>query len=85
MGLILVVSFWNLVFDYISKAFDKTIVPDPLLAIFGSVVDNPLINKHEGRAISLCTLLAKRLILLQWKSAIGPPFQQWLRSYSKKT
>lgn len=72
-------SFWSLIFDYISKAFHKTITPDPLLAIFGSVVYDPNITSYEGQAISLCTLLARRLILQQWKSDAGPLFQQWLR------
>ena len=71
--------FWSLIFDYISKAFHKCISPDPLLAIFGSVVFNPNLTSYEGQAISLCTLLARRLILQQWKSEASPLFQQWLR------
>lgn len=71
--------FWTLIFDYISKAFHKTIVPDPLLAIFGCVEYNVNISGYIGQAISLCTLLAKRLILQHWKSEASPQFQQWLR------
>lgn len=71
--------FWSLIFDYISKAFHKTIAPDPLLAIFGCVEYNPNISGYVGQAISLCTLLAKRLIQQHWKSEACPLFQQWLR------
>ena len=72
-------SYWSLIFDYLSKALKKTIDPDPLLAMFGHVTFNPSIKSSEGRAISLCTLLAKRLILQQWKSESSPSFKQWLR------
>ena len=47
-------SFWPLIFDYISKSYNITIVPDPLLAIFGLSV-NPAIDNHTAQAISFCT------------------------------
>lgn len=72
-------SFWSRIFDYISKAYSKTITPDLFLAIFGISVYS-LIDKHIAQAISLCTLLAKRLILQQWKSELSPIFHQWLRA-----
>ena len=43
-------SFWPLIFDYISKSYNITIVPDPLLAIFGLSV-NPAIDNHTAQAI----------------------------------
>ena len=43
------------------------------------MVYDPNITSYEGQAISLCTLLARRLILQQWKSEAGPLFTQWLR------
>ncbi|KAF3836778.1 hypothetical protein F7725_004242 [Dissostichus mawsoni] len=38
----------TLIFDYISKALDKSIAPDPLLAIFGSVVVNCSLLNMRG-------------------------------------
>ena len=76
-------SYWSLIFDYLSKAFDKNIEPDPILALFGSVTTSSILNSFERQAISLCTLLAKRLILQQWKSETSPVFQQWLRDLGK--
>ena len=40
---------------------------------------DPNLTSYEGQAISLCTLLARRFILQQWKSDAGPLFHQWLR------
>ena len=71
-------AFWSLIFDYISKAYEKPIGPDQFLALFGLSVTSTLDN-HVVQAISLCTLLAKRLILQQWKSEVIPTFHQWLR------
>lgn len=52
----------------------------PLLALFGKAeLLTPSIRKFEGQAILLCTLLAKRLILQNWKSDSVPQFQLWLR------
>ena len=45
--------FRSLIFDNISKAFHKTIKPDPLLTIFGLVVFNTNITDYEGQAMSL--------------------------------
>ena len=67
--------YWALIFDYLSRAFDRVLAPDPLIALFGTVDG----NSHEGKAVSLCTLLAKRLILQFWKLETVPAFEMWLR------
>lgn len=54
-------SFWSLIFDNISKAYRKTITPDPYLAFFGLPVNSSLQHNHIAQAVSLCILLAKRI------------------------
>ena len=64
--------YWALIFDYLSKAIDRVIAPDPLIALIQfDTVDG---NNQEGKAVSLCTLLAKRLILQFWKLETVPTF-----------
>ncbi len=39
-------------------------------------------SKFVSQAVSLCMILAKKVILQKWKSESGPVFEVWLRDPS---
>ena len=70
--------FWSLVFDTLSNVLGVTVQPCPLLAIFGTS-PNPLWdNNQKKELIAFATLLARRRILLSWKSPKPPSHSIWL-------
>ena len=68
-------AYWALIFSITYLKPSIVIAPDPLVALFGTVDG----NNQEGKAVSLCTLLAKRLILQFWKLETVPTFEMCLR------
>ncbi|KAF3856729.1 hypothetical protein F7725_017452, partial [Dissostichus mawsoni] len=72
-------SFWTSIFDFYSKAFDKQLKPDPLVAILGSTGDTNLNYGSDKWPVFLGAVLAKKLILRFWKSDAVPTFEMWLR------
>ena len=73
------IVFWKSVFECFSKAFGKNLEPSPLVAILGvtSVLNG--INKFESQAISLGMVVAKKMILLNWKLEYIPTYEIWIR------
>ena len=69
-------NYWCQIFDFLAKAFKRDFPPEPLIALFG-VVEAP--NHYEVQAVSLCTLLARKLILQAWKSDKPPTVELWLK------
>ena len=65
-------NFWCEIFDFLSKAFERDFAPAPLTALFGIVEPDKVKNKYEVQAISLSTLLARKLTLQAWKSDKPP-------------
>ena len=74
-------NFWCEIFDFLSKAFERDFAPAPLTALFGIVEPDKVKNKYEYevQAISLSTLLARKLILQAWKSDKPPTIGMWLK------
>ncbi len=70
-------DYWRQIFDEFSKICGQTIAPDYHTAIFG--VPPPSCKVSNLRANALASLLARRLILFNWKSNTSPSFLQWLR------
>lgn len=70
--------FWQAIFDTLSKAYDYSITPNSLSGIFGVApsLDAP---KKLKQALAFSTLLARRLILLNWKLPNSPSHSRWVR------
>ncbi len=58
--------FWEIIFIF-SEIFTTAIDPNPLTALFGVLLENVKLTVLEMDNIALCTLLARRLILINWK------------------
>lgn len=71
-------TFWMNFFDTLSRAYEHTISPNPLSAIFGISPDADLPVVLE-RALAFTSLLARRLILLNWKLPRPPTHDRWIK------
>lgn len=71
-------QYWAEIFNTLSEAYEFYVAPNPISAIFGVSPSSDL-PKALKRAISFTTLLARRLILLNWKVSHSPSHVRWLR------
>lgn len=55
------------------------IQPCPFIAIFGTPVKPGQLNLVQREIINFTSLIAKRRLLLQWKSPNAPSVSQWLK------
>ena len=70
--------FWQNYFDTMSKILLRTIIVSPHIAIFGIPVDyNRYTSKHLD-ILAFTSLLARRQLLLNWKSTKAPSSSRWL-------
>ena len=70
-------SFWKCIFKFLSEANSIDLEPEPCSGLLGA--ENAFCNKYQTQAISLCMMLAKRLILQMWKADSVPTFEMWAR------
>ncbi len=49
-----------------------------LMAVFGVVPDTIKLTTLQADSVAFATLLARRLILMNWKSAVPPTYRQWV-------
>uniref|UniRef100_A0A8C4S8Q7 Reverse transcriptase domain-containing protein n=1 Tax=Erpetoichthys calabaricus TaxID=27687 RepID=A0A8C4S8Q7_ERPCA len=70
-------SFWTKIFKCLSDSLSITIPPNPLTAVFGVLPDGLELEKDKQTVIAFTTLLARRLILLNWKNPNSPLISQW--------
>lgn len=71
-------TFWSDVFKTLSTAYNTTILSDPLLVLFGAPLQ-PVTSKVIQTVLAFATLLARRLILLNWKHAQPPSHSRWVK------
>lgn len=64
--------------DFFTKAFKHPCNPAPYAMLFGVANPEDVKSNWEARAISLSTLLARKLILQSWISEKSPTFEMWL-------
>ena len=57
---------------------DKEISPGPVVAVFGVVPGKVTVSVAQSDAIAFSSLLARSLILFNWKSATRPPHWRWV-------
>lgn len=72
-------TFRSEIFNTFSCICEQKIYPEPIIAIFGVVPDNSGISRHQSDLMAFSTLLARRLILLSWKSPTPPSHSRWIR------
>uniref|UniRef100_A0A8C4T7W4 Reverse transcriptase domain-containing protein n=1 Tax=Erpetoichthys calabaricus TaxID=27687 RepID=A0A8C4T7W4_ERPCA len=65
-------SFWTKIFKCLSDSLGITIPPNPLTAVFGVLPDGLELEKDKQTVVAFTTLLARRLILLNWKNPNSP-------------
>lgn len=70
-------TYWTEIFDTLSKITGIHIEPNAITALF-SVPLLPL-SRPQANLIAFVTLLARRLILLKWKSTIPPSHTLWIK------
>lgn len=71
-------TFWSKIFFLFSKPFQRSFLLDRNLAFFGFIVDSLALPFYIQFVLLMGTVLAKKLILAEWKTTNPPPFQNWL-------
>ena len=74
-------KFWSDYSAIMSKVLGGEITVCPFVAIFGLSIDFPHINRSQSDVLAFTSLLARRRILLSWKSPKPPSISLWLRYY----
>ena len=72
-------KFWTDIFASLSAIVGQIIEPTPLGALFGVFPSMPSLSKSERDVLAFVTLLARRLILINWKSPTSPSHTHWIR------
>ena len=72
-------QYWTSIFKTLSDCFGHVLDPDPVLAIFGVAGENSPLRGSNKVVARFTTLLARRLILLNWKQANPPSHTMWRR------
>ena len=70
--------FWIQIFEAFSHKCGRPISSDPITTVFGVTAGEAQISTSQARAIAFASLLARRLILRQWKSTNPPSFLCWV-------
>ena len=73
-------SYWLEIFDSLSRIAGKPIDPNAFTALFGVIPPTMSVSSSEAAFIAFVTLLARRLILLRWKSPTSPSHTSWLKN-----
>lgn len=72
-------AFWSSFFTTLSEVLNIQISPCPLIAIFGVSPVLGKFNSYQADVIAFAALIAKRQILLHWKSPKPPGSCSWFR------
>uniref|UniRef100_A0AAQ5XLH4 Reverse transcriptase domain-containing protein n=1 Tax=Amphiprion ocellaris TaxID=80972 RepID=A0AAQ5XLH4_AMPOC len=71
-------GFWCKIFDFYSKAYKTPIKPDAGLAVLGCTQTTKTIPATMQQPLELGLIVAKKLILKEWKSPVAPSFRLWV-------
>ena len=72
-------NYWAEFFNTLSEVVGEKIKPNSLSALFGVAPPSPSLSKSKQDVIAFATLLARRLIVLNWKSTTPPSHTRWIR------
>lgn len=75
----LLMGYWSDIFDVLSKVFGVTLQPCAMIALFGVPNKEANLTKNQQNIVAFVSLLARRQILLHWKSSAPPTVAQWLK------
>ncbi len=70
-------NYWTEIFNTLSEVVGEKLKPNALSALFG--VAPPSLSKSKKDVLAFATLLARRLIVINWKSATAPCHTHWIR------
>ena len=70
-------NFWNHYSNILSNALKIKVNLNPYLAIFGIPVNSAPINLSYSKILAFTSLIARRRILLLWKSSKAPLISNW--------
>ena len=70
-------NFWSDIFKWFSGQYRTIIEPDCILAILGSSENVWNLSDHCKQALMTGMVVAKKLILINWKSTSPPCFNRW--------
>ena len=73
------VGYWTRIFEVLSDIVKVRLEPSPQIAIFGVPPDLELLSKKKSNMVAFTTLIARRRILLGWKSPNPPSISLWLK------
>lgn len=71
-------AFWSSIFEAYSVVAHRTIELCPFLGLFGIPSEDLILTKGQLNIMVYSALLARRLILLNWKSDRPPSFGRWI-------
>ena len=71
--------YWVGIFNSLSKIVGRPVELHALTALFGVVPPEMSLSTSEKAFIAFVTLLARRLILLRWKSPTSPSHTIWIK------
>ncbi|KAL7878195.1 hypothetical protein SRHO_G00048380, partial [Serrasalmus rhombeus] len=72
-------GFWEGYFTTMSTVLGVNLQPCPLIAIFGIPDPSLALNSTQKDIIAFTSLLARRTLLLYWKSVKYPSISRWLK------
>ena len=72
-------GYWRGIFEALSTIFENRVDPNPIIALFGLVPDGIILPPNSNRIVAFTTLLARRLILMNWRGAVSPTTTHWIR------
>lgn len=80
-----ITTYWVKIFQSLSEILQENIKPDPVLALFGvgSAAMELILSNNQKNVICFVTLLARRIILLNWKQKNPPAFQTLMNDIMK--
>ena len=70
-------NYWTEIFNTLSEVVGEKIEPNALSALFG--VAPPSLTKSKKDMLAFATLIARRLIVTNWKSTTPPCYARWIR------
>ncbi len=75
-------EFWSVIFRFYSVAYSCDLSPDPEIAVFGWSNSLQGLGHQIKKAVQYGMVVAKKIILCQWKNVSKPLFKYWLSELS---
>lgn len=73
------ITYWSTIFDTLSRICNTQLKPCAEIAIFGAPTDESNLTQRQLNIIYFASLLARRRVLLHWKSTNPPKASHWLQ------